>query len=163
MAFLDQFASSHPGNFLFLGPATYPVKPLEMLFTNMARGTVYGTHYTISKHTSASLPAEELAVLGFPGFLKKPVALLAKGEDVKSVKGIIEEYKDLKEFRILLKEFFNRYQEESIPNLVKHVHHINVKQIQEQKRQFQRLPFYTKLMRKMMGKGWKISDYAERM
>lgn len=72
-------------------------------------------------------------------------------------------YKNLKEFTVLLKDFFGRYQEESIPNQVKLIHNIDAKTIEDQKRQFERLPLASKWYKKLRGKGWNISNYQVRI
>lgn len=68
-------------------------------------------------------------------------------------------YKELKEFKFLLKDFFGRYQEESVPNQVKLMHHVDAKEIEREKREFERLPLAAKWLRKFMGKGWSIGNY----
>jgi hypothetical protein len=75
----------------------------------------------------------------------------------------IECYKDLKEFKILLRDFFGRYQEESVPNQVKLIHNVDAKEIEKQKKKFNELPIASKWFRKMMGKGWNISNYIVRI
>lgn len=75
----------------------------------------------------------------------------------------VESYKGLQEFKILLKDFFGRYQEESIPNQVKLIRNINAKEIETEKHKFESLPFASKMFRKMIGKGWHISNYLVRI
>jgi hypothetical protein len=72
-------------------------------------------------------------------------------------------YKNLTEFRILLKDFFGRYQEESVPNQVKLIHNIDAKEIEKQKSSFEKLPLTSKWFRKLVGKGWDISNYMVRI
>jgi len=75
----------------------------------------------------------------------------------------VESYKGLQEFKILLKDFFGRYQEESVPNQVKLLRNINAKDIEREKNKFENLPLASKLFRKMIGKGWHISNYLVRI
>jgi hypothetical protein len=75
----------------------------------------------------------------------------------------IECYKNLKEFTVLLKDFFGRYQEESIPNQVKLIHNIDAKTIEDQKREFEKLPLASKWYKKLTGKAWNISNYQVRI
>ena len=75
----------------------------------------------------------------------------------------IECYGNLKEFKILLKDFFGRYQEESVPNQLKLIHNIDAKEIEKQKNNFERLPLASKWFRKIIGKGWSISNYMVRI
>lgn len=72
-------------------------------------------------------------------------------------------YQNLKEFKILLKDFFGRYQEESVPNQVKLIHNIDAKEIEKQKTRFETLPLASKWFKKMIGKGWHISNYMVRI
>ncbi|HTM94042.1 MAG TPA: hypothetical protein VL095_16590 [Flavisolibacter sp.] len=71
----------------------------------------------------------------------------------------IQSYKDLKEFKVLLKDFFGRYQEESVPNQVKLIHNVDAKEIEIQKKKFDDLPITSKWLRKIMGRGWNIYKY----
>ena len=71
----------------------------------------------------------------------------------------IERYNNLKEFKILLRKFFGRYQEESVPNQVKLIHNIDAKEIEKQKNKFENLPFASKWFKKITGKGWSIYNY----
>ena len=75
----------------------------------------------------------------------------------------VECYKGLQEFKILLKDFFGRYQEESVPNQVKLLRNINAKDIEREKNNFENLPLASKWFRKMIGKGWNISNYLVRI
>lgn len=75
----------------------------------------------------------------------------------------ITSYRDLKEFKILLRDFFGRYQEESITNQVKLLHNVDAKKIEKQKTEFDRLPLTHKWFRKITGKGWHISNYRVRI
>jgi hypothetical protein len=59
----------------------------------------------------------------------------------------------------LLKDFFGRYQEESVPNQVKLIHNVDAKEIEIQKKNFDDLPVTSKWLRKIMGKGWNIHNY----
>jgi len=84
-------------------------------------------------------------------------------QDAKTFDSNTECYKNLKEFKVLLKDFFGRYQEESIPNQVKLIHNIDAKKIEKQKKEFESLPLPAKWFRKIIGKGWNISNYQIRI
>lgn len=75
----------------------------------------------------------------------------------------VETYKNLKEFNTLLKDFFKRYQEESVPNQVKLIHNIDAKKIEKEKKAFEQLPLASKLFRRIIGRGWNISNYMVRI
>lgn len=73
--------------------------------------------------------------------------------------GNIRSYKDLKEFKFLLKDFFGRYQEESVPNQVKLIHTIDAGKIEAEKKEFERQPLLLQWIQKLSGKGWNILNY----
>jgi hypothetical protein len=75
----------------------------------------------------------------------------------------VECYKNLREFDVLLKDFFGRYQEESVPNQVKLLHNIDAKQIEKQKNAFENLSLPSRWLKKLTGKGWNISNYKVRI
>ena len=92
-------------------------------------------------------------------YLESNSYLVKQVNDDKSV----ESYKHLPEFRLLLKDFLQRYQEESVPNQVKLIHNVDAKEIEKQKKEFERLPLASKWFRKLIGKGWNISKYHVRI
>jgi hypothetical protein len=75
----------------------------------------------------------------------------------------VQSYKGFNEFRLLLKDFFGRYQEESVPNQLKLIRNVDPKRIEREKKRFQTLPFASKWFQKMTGKGWNISNYLVRV
>ncbi|MGZ3937305.1 MAG: hypothetical protein ACXVLT_01035 [Flavisolibacter sp.] len=82
--------------------------------------------------------------------------------DVNSLESV-QSYKGLQEFRVLLKDFFKRYQEESVPNQVKLIRNVDPKRIEKEKKRFETLPLASKWFKKIMGKGWNISNYLVRV
>lgn len=79
--------------------------------------------------------------------------------NVRTAEEVIAQYNDLKEFRELLRKFFSKYQEESVPNQLKLIHHLDAALIQKQKKEFQKLPLHQKLYRRITGKHWSIEKY----
>lgn len=75
----------------------------------------------------------------------------------------VQSYKGLQEFRVLLKDFFRRYQEESVPNQVKLIRNVDPKRIETEKKRFETLPLASKWFKKIIGKGWNISNYLVRV
>lgn len=70
-------------------------------------------------------------------------------------------YQSSAAFKELLPVFFQRNAEESIPNLVKLVHHLDAQQIQQEEEQYQHQAFYKKWLDKFTGKGW-IERYKKK-
>lgn len=81
---------------------------------------------------------------------------------IKSAAKYISDYGDFKEFSQLLETFFKKNEEESIPSLVKALHHIDAAVIQKQKEQFQQLPLLKKWLHTLTGKRWSIKNYENR-
>lgn len=79
--------------------------------------------------------------------------------NVRTAEESITQYDDLKEFRNLLRKFFTKYQEESVPNQLKLIHHLDAALIQKQKKEFQNLPLHQKLLKRITGKHWSIERY----
>ena len=71
-------------------------------------------------------------------------------------------YQSSAAFKELLPVFFQRNAEESIPNLVKLVHHLNAQQIQQEEEQYQQQAFYKKWLDKFTGKGWSTERYKKK-
>lgn len=75
----------------------------------------------------------------------------------------VAHYKSLKEFSQLLHLFFQRNEEESIPNLVKRLHYIDVAEVQRQKDNYVQLPFYKKWLNAVTGKKWSLKQYQHKI
>jgi hypothetical protein len=75
----------------------------------------------------------------------------------------IEHFNDLKEFRALLRKFFQKNEEESVPNLVKLVHHLDAATIRKSRNKFEALPFYIKWFQTLMGNKWSIKQYEKKI
>jgi hypothetical protein len=71
-------------------------------------------------------------------------------------------YQSSAAFKELLPVFFQRNAEESIPNLVKFVHHLDAEQIQQEEERYQQQAFYKKWLDKFTGKGWSIERYKKK-
>jgi hypothetical protein len=83
--------------------------------------------------------------------------------NVRTAERAIAQYDDLKEFRNLLRKFFTKYQEESVPNQLKLIHHIDAALIQQQKKAFDQLPVLQKFLKRISGKHWQISQYEKNL
>ena len=59
---IRKFCSQHAGNVLFLDSNVYPAKPLEGLFSDLARGNVYAS---AGSEKTAPAQQKDFAVLGF--------------------------------------------------------------------------------------------------
>ncbi|MFL5789243.1 MAG: hypothetical protein ACJ748_14380 [Flavisolibacter sp.] len=86
-----------------------------------------------------------------------------KKAKVVDSKEYIIHYWNLKEFRRLLNLFFTKYEEESIPNLVKLVNHLDARTIQNEKTEFEKLPLVVKLVHSLTGKKWNIRQYEKKL
>jgi hypothetical protein len=153
---LPQFQSildEHPGNFLYLDTHVYPVREIEPIFCDMGKGKLF----LKKKQGTEGLG---FSILGLNAVQRVPVQSLLSGKNYESAEECLAAYEDLREFNLLLRDFFKKYQVESVPNQVKLLHHVDAQKIQEQKRKYQNLPFHQRVLRKLTGKGWRIVDYA---
>ena len=161
---IKEFCELNEGNILYLDTNVYPVNELETIFSLLQEGAIFMNQNLGTNNNLSSSLESDLSVLGLNTNAKQIFDTGINGlKNVKSTEGVFANYEDLKEFNILLRKFFHKYQEESIPNQVKLMHHINAKQIQDQKKQFQKLPVYIRWIRKMMGTGWNISSYTKKI
>jgi len=88
---------------------------------------------------------------------------LQQNGKVTSASDYIVHYWNLKEFRFLLNTFFQKNEEESIPNLIKLSSHLDTITIQEQKEHYQQLPAFKKLLLTLAGKNWNIRQYQHKI
>lgn len=88
---------------------------------------------------------------------------LQKNGIIKPSHHLLSHYWNLKEFRHFLKTFFLKNGEESIPNLVKKVHHIDALTIMKHKTSFKNLPFMQRLLKNISGSAWRIGEYEKKL
>ena len=151
---LRKAAQGFEGNLLYLACNAYPVKPLDNFFTSVGNGTLYSSYSADQKSNGVPLAL---------GFKTDRISLLPARIDGAHPGNFIAHYSDLKEFNTFLLYFFKRYQEESVPNQVKLIHHIDAVSIQKKRDAFNQLPFYIRWIRKAMGKGWSIGAHTQRV
>jgi hypothetical protein len=88
---------------------------------------------------------------------------LQKQGTIKPADYAIAHYWNLKEFRRFLETFFSKNEEESIPNLVKKIHHVDALTIMKHKTSFESLPFLQRFLKKLGGSSWRISTYEKKL
>lgn len=89
--------------------------------------------------------------------------LQANKSRVNACDGQVAYFKDEKALLWLLRSFFNKNAEESVPNLVKALNKIDFETIWKKKLQFDSLPFYKKWINTFAGKGWNIKSYEKKI
>lgn len=72
------------------------------------------------------------------------------------------EYLSFPSFTALLRTFFQRNEEENIPNLVKLTHVIDPAEIKKSKEAYDKQPFYKKWLNKLTGKTWDIKTFEKK-
>lgn len=82
---------------------------------------------------------------------------------IQKADAFIEHYWNLKEFRKLLTHFFAKNLEESIPVLVKKVHHLDAMKIMNEKKAHQQLPVLQRWWKDLSGTGWRIGNYQKKL
>jgi hypothetical protein len=101
----------------------------------------------------------------FPKHITEQLACsyLFEENNIQPTKDNIVHYWDLKEFKKLLTVFFTKNAEESIPNLVKMVHHIDAHQIMQEKMKYEDLSVAQKLMAALTGRTWNIQQHIKKL
>lgn len=162
--FIRQAAEPYEGNILYVGSATYPVKELDGIFSDISRGAVFLDQHPSPTNGREPVPAfQQLSALGFISHQREKITGDLNNLKTQTSRDTLATYQDLKEFRILLRHFFRRHQEESIPNQVKLMHTLDPLVILEEKKKFLKQPLYARLLNKMMGRGWSISRYTSKL
>jgi len=82
---------------------------------------------------------------------------------VKSCDKSFSCYQDHKSLLRLLRSFFDKNAEESVPNLVKALHKVDIEHIWKKKLEFDSLPLYQKWMNTLTGKGWNIKSFEKKI
>ncbi len=201
---IQSFFATAQGNLLVCDTATYPLKPVELIFQEIERGEFFlyrqelpqtNGHSNILKQIMDGLPAKvedvrvfNTAVTGLNYsllcFVKQADEMISrlfpqlshpfvinfafsyafqKQLLIKTANDYFADYFGLNEFRKLLHTFFMKNEEESIPNLVKLVHHLDAAAIQKEKVKHNRLPLLRKWWNELTGKGWSIRKYEKRI
>ncbi len=78
---------------------------------------------------------------------------------IKSAEKTFAHYWDLKEFRIILENFFNAGNKNGIPELVEKAEALNINLIQKEKNDFENLNLLKKSYRRIIGQKWSIHKY----
>ena len=147
----------YKGNIIYLPSNAYPVKELDTLFAAINRTAIYKGR---EQNSPQEFKDQQLPVIAFNN-LNQDINFILRSANTQNINEFVAQYDDLKEFRILLRDFFKKYQEESVPNQVKLMHSIDAIKLQEEKNKFNNLPLLQRLMKKMMGKGWSISKHTK--
>lgn len=84
------------------------------------------------------------------------------GSHSTTIQDSINSYRNFPAFKKLLAAFFLKNQEESIPNLVKLVYHLDAKTIFEEKNRYDRQPFVKKILSALSGKAWSARQYQNK-
>lgn len=158
---IREFCSTSQGNVLYLGNTSYPVSELEPLFVSIENGSVYAQKPVAGKKIREN-EREEIIYFGINTSRHNADVALASGK-YKPAGSVIMHYPDFKEFNFLLRYFFKRYQEESIPNQVKLAASLNANEILERRNAFKKLPLYSRLIKTISGKGWGMKEVMRKL
>lgn len=163
-----KFPSFHKWEtFLSSTPVAYRDK--KLLFSKSLRmynAGVVGLHTSHKELLTDVLALADSVYEKFPKHIAEQFAFsycLQTGGLVKTADHLIAHYWNLKEFRQLLALFFSRNLEESIPTLVKKVHHLNALTIMQHKTSFKSLPFLQRFIKNLRGSAWRIGTYERKL
>ncbi len=160
--------NSYQGNFLYCDTSTYIVKPPELMFENIKNGIIY---CDLIGKKSKNIQTPHIIGLNsdhYKNFIADSASLtgildsFTSQMPVQSSYEYIYSYSMFTEFTELLNIFFKINEEESIPNLIKLINHVDVENIKNQKNLYQQLPVYKKLLNALTGKRWSIKNYQNK-
>lgn len=154
-------------DFLSTTPIIYSNKKLEFTTAiKMFNAGVVGLSSNSREMLCDVLALTDSIYQKFPKHIAEQFAFsycFQKKGEIKNADFAIAHYWNLKEFRQLLSIFFAKNLEESIPNLVKKVHHINALNIQDDKTIYKRLPFFQRFLKNLSGSAWHIEQYEKKL
>lgn len=84
------------------------------------------------------------------------------GNNSSTITGSIYSYQNFSAFKKLLQAFFAKNQEESIPNLVKLVYHLDAQTILQEKVSYDRQPFVKRIFSALSGRAWSVRQYQNK-
>ncbi len=153
--------------FLSTQPIVYNNKKLEFSNTiKLFNAGAVGLNSNNKDALDDVLALTDSIYKNFPKHIAEQFAFcycLQKRGTIKNADFAIAHYWNLKEFRQLLTTFFAKNLEESIPNLVKKVHHIDPLAIQKQKTSYKQLPLLQRLFKNIFGSAWRIDRYEKKL
>lgn len=121
-------------------------------FTNSIAGTLVCVEELIDELYAKShlFVVEQIALSYYFQKLQQP----------KATGDFIHHYWDFKEFRPVLRHFFNYYRSLAFAELIPKIHHIDPQKLALPKRKYKKLTFFAKQWQKFsLGKKWKMPPY----
>ena len=152
-----EIVKEQKGNVLFLSSTSYPIRSLEPVFRQMGEGKIFEEH----RASGGGKPAP--VQLTLMGRNEKTDGSAFGNIQPETAEAFIAHYDPYPEFDAWLRYFFKRYQEESVPNQVKLLQHIDARTIASDRNRFLKLPVHTRFLQRLTGKAWNLSRYTSRI
>lgn len=143
---LAEMSRAHEGNLLFCQTHCYPKAPLEALFNQLT--TEGGDPYSADSSCVSNVRTQATPQGAFGS---QPTA------------DYFVNYQDVKEMAPLLKTFFARNEEESLPNLVKKAHAIDAGAIRQEAAAAQKAPLLQKVLNSLLGRNPVLQRYQKKL
>ena len=141
--------------------------PLETKDLMMFNPDVIGLNSSAKEVIDDAIELSDLIYKQFPDPIIESFAysysFRSNNKSVKSCDESISCYQDHKSLLRLLRSFFDKNAEESVPNLVKALHKVDIEHIWKKKLEFDSLPLYQKWMNTITGKGWNIKSFEKKI
>lgn len=183
---LQHVMTGKEGNAIICHTATYPIKPLDELYNKVAANEIVlfeakDVHHPKNKKDIVALLLDT-PIIGINSMhmqkfdaLNKATAPDTQLQETLSLSALLQKhvltdgandffagYQNFKEFSSLIQLFFSKNEEESIPNLVKLIHHLDEDELRKEKQAYDRLPLHKKLWNKLQGKEWSVKQYENK-
>jgi hypothetical protein len=149
-------------NVLLIETDVYPLLPLEPVFQTIENKPAY-----IMPFSSTPNFSNDAAILGIHNDQVDTLQHSLQNQQPESdfyreQRKYWNHYHYSKDFKSLLQFFFQRNEEESIPNLVKLIHFLNADQLEQDRLQYEQQPFYKKWFDKLKGQAWSLERYKRK-
>ncbi len=152
----QKLQQGHP---YFKNQATQSLMPVwqgGVVGLNSMHRHVLNDAVTFAKTLEQQWPAETLASLALSYHFRQTGSVQTCSAEIRS-------YLHLKAFDQLLQTFFRKNEEESIPNLVKKLHYLDVDRISRDQQAYEALPVYKKWLQTLTRKNWNIKQYEKKI
>jgi hypothetical protein len=134
-------------------PSTEDFYSAEVIGVNHYSFPVFQKIFQLYLQLVTEVPAAEAAEFAFAYYA---------GASSGIVENTISSYRNFPAFKKLLQAFFVKNEEESIPNLVKMVYHLDAEAIQQEKNRYDSQPFVKRILSTLSGKAWSVRQYQNK-
>ena len=136
-----------------LYPSTENFSSTEVIGVNHHSSPIFQKIFQLYLQLVTEVPPAEAAEFAFAYYA---------GANSGIIENTINSYRNFPAFKKLLQAFFARNEEESIPNLVKMVYHLDAETVLQEKNKYDSQPFVKRILSVLSGKAWSVRQYQNK-